>query len=90
VDAAAARDQQRQEEKFSPFAILHLTFQTFQCPLQVELWTQPQHHVTSSVKKSTRNPNWKNQRLEVLVQEPDSQQLRLVLQDIDMLNFKVG
>jgi hypothetical protein len=57
---------------------------------QVELWTQPQHHVTSSVKKGTRNPKWKNQRLEVLVQEPDSQQLRVVLQDIDMLNFKVG
>jgi hypothetical protein len=57
---------------------------------QVELWTQPQHHVTSSVKKGTRNPKWKNQRLEVLVQEPDSQQLRVVLQDIDMLNFKVS
>uniref|UniRef100_A0A383VQB5 C2 domain-containing protein n=1 Tax=Tetradesmus obliquus TaxID=3088 RepID=A0A383VQB5_TETOB len=55
---------------------------------QVELWTQPQHHVTSSVKKSTRNPKWKNQKLEVLVQEPASQQLRVVLQDIDMLNFK--
>lgn len=55
---------------------------------QVELWTQPQHHVTSSVKKSTRNPKWKSQKLEVLVQEPASQQLRVVLQDIDMLNFK--
>eukprot|EP00879_Flechtneria_rotunda_P008728 GHRR01009142.1.p1 GENE.GHRR01009142.1~~GHRR01009142.1.p1 ORF type:complete len:896 (+),score=341.24 GHRR01009142.1:1003-3690(+) len=55
---------------------------------QVEIWTQPQHHVHSSVKKSSRNPNWRGQLLEVLVQEPDSQQLRVVLNDIDMLNVK--
>lgn len=56
---------------------------------QVELWTQPQHHVHSSVKKSRRNPKWKNQVLEVLVQEPDSQVLRVVMHDIDIFNPKV-
>jgi hypothetical protein len=54
------------------------------------MWTQPQHHVHSSVKKNRRNPKWKNQVLEVLVQEPDSQVLRVVMHDIDILNPKVS
>lgn len=57
--------------------------------LQVEMWTQPQHHVHSAVKKNRRNPKWKDQVLEVLVQEPDSQVLRVVMHDIDILNPKV-
>jgi Ca2+-dependent lipid-binding protein len=55
---------------------------------QVEMWTQPQHRVYTSVKKSSRNPNWRNQKHELLVQEPDSQLLRVILNDIDMLNVK--
>jgi hypothetical protein len=58
--------------------------------LQVELWTQPQHHVHSSVKKNRRNPKWRKQTLEVLVQEPDSQILRVVMHDIDILNPTVS
>lgn len=38
------------------------------CCSQVELWTQPQHHVWSAAKSRSRNPNWKGQLLEVLVQ----------------------
>jgi hypothetical protein len=56
---------------------------------QVELWTQPQHRVHTGVKRNRRNPNWKGQALEVLVQEPESQVLRVVVQDIDMLNVTV-
>lgn len=59
-------------------------------PHQVELWTQPQHRVYTSVKKGSRNPTWRNQKHELLVQEPDSQMLRIVLNDIDMLNVKVS
>jgi hypothetical protein len=45
--------------------------------------------VHSAVKKNRRNPKWKDQVLEVLVQEPDSQVLRVVMHDIDILNPKV-
>jgi hypothetical protein len=57
--------------------------------LQVELWTQPQHRMYTSVKRATRSPSWRGQRLEVLVQEPGSQQLQVVLHDVDVLNVKV-
>jgi hypothetical protein len=46
--------------------------------------------VHSSVKKNRRNPKWRNQTLEVLVQEPDSQVLRVVMHDIDILNPTVS
>ena len=63
---------------------------TTPCVPQVELWTQPQHRVHSAVKKNRRNPKWRGQVLEVLVQEPDSQLLRVIMHDVDMLNVQVG
>lgn len=41
----------------------------------------------TSVKKQTTNPVW-NERLWIMVQEPDSQKVYLVVNDIDIVNIK--
>jgi hypothetical protein len=45
--------------------------------------------VTTGVKHGTRNPKWHKQVFELLVQEPRSQRLRVVMRDVNMLNVKV-
>jgi hypothetical protein len=57
---------------------------------QIELYTQPQHRVRTAPKSRTNHPSWgqQGQRIELLVQEPSSQSLRVVAHDIEMLNVK--
>lgn len=49
----------------------------------------PSHQVTTGTKSRTRHPRWHKETFQLLVQEPGSQVLRAVVQDMEMFNLKV-
>ena len=63
------------------------------CNLMCHLVSLRLHcQVTTGVKHNTRNPKWRSSKttFELLVQEPRSQKLRVVMKDVNMLNIKVS